>query len=101
MNPPPSDIKARREPRRLELTWPDGTVQALPFKFLRCACTCAGCVHEFTGERLLDPATVPEDISIASLELVGNYALKITWTDGHDTGLYTWERLAALDPSAA
>jgi DUF971 family protein len=32
---------------------------------------------------------------------VGNYALKIVWSDGHDTGLFTWERLAALDPTAA
>ena len=80
----------------LQLFWPDGRKSALPFKFLRCACACAACVDEFTGEPLLEPATVPDDVSVNRLELVGAYALRIVWSDGHDTGLYTWERLAEL-----
>jgi DUF971 family protein len=50
-------------------------------------------VDEMTGERILDPATIPEDISPSKMEFTGNYALKVTWAGGHDTGLYTWDLL--------
>ena len=98
MTTAPKDIKAIRGERVLQLTWPDGSITRLPFKFLRCECSCAVCVHEFTGERLLDPATVPEDISIEDMSLVGAYALRIRWTDGHDTGMFTWRVLSELRP---
>ena len=39
---------------------------------------------------------MPSDIHIQEMNLVGNYALKILWSDGHDTGLYTWELLRKL-----
>ena len=94
----PRDIKALRDQGILQVTWPDGKTVGLPFKFLRCACSCAACVDEMTGKPLLDPATVPENVSIAGMSLVGNYALKIDWTDGHATGLYTWDRLSSLEP---
>ena len=68
----------------------------MPFKPLRCACTCAGCVDEFTGAPLLDPATVPADVAVRAMKLVGHYAMQITWSDGHDTGLYTWTRLREM-----
>jgi DUF971 family protein len=53
-------------------------------------------VNEWTGERILDPASVPVDISIEKLELVGSYAIRVSWSDGHNSGLYTWERLQSL-----
>jgi len=84
----------------LQLTWPDLGIVRLPMKTVRCACTCAACVHEFTGQRLLDPAAVPEDVTVSIMTLVGNYALKIAWSDGHDTGLYTWDKLHALSGQA-
>ena len=49
-----------------------------------------------TGRPILDPATVSADISIEEMKLVGNYALKIFWSDGHSTGLFTWELLQKL-----
>ena len=98
MQTPPRGIKAIRGEGILEIDWDGTRVVRFPFKFLRCACACAGCVHEFTGQPLLDPATVPEDVGIAGIEPVGAYAVKINWTDGHDTGLYTWQKLAALEP---
>ena len=79
----------------LEITWTDQTAQ-VPFRVIREQCPCAHCVHEITGERLLDPATLPADLHIVDMQLVGNYALKIFWSDGHDTGLFTWEALAKL-----
>jgi DUF971 family protein len=55
-------------------------------------------VDEFTGERTLDVASIADDIRIDDMQLVGNYALRIGWSDGHSTGLYTWTRLRALCP---
>jgi DUF971 family protein len=95
--PPPRDVKAIRSDRVLQITWPDRT-DALPFRFLRGECGCAQCVNEWTGERMLDPATIPEDVAPERMELVGNYAVRIHWSDGHSSGLYTWERLRELRP---
>lgn len=92
----PTSIKALRAERVLLLSWPDGTSARYPFRFLRLECPCAGCVNEFTGERMLDPTTVPEDVAPTAIEFSGNYALKIMWSDGHYTGLYTWDRLGQL-----
>lgn len=95
-HPAPTDIKAKRADGVLQITWPDGRVVCYPFKGIRIACACASCVDEFTGKRLLDPASIPDDIGIESMALVGAYAVRIRWTDGHDTGLYTWERLRSI-----
>ena len=60
---------------------------------LRLACPCAGCVEEMSGRPLLDPARVPMDVKPLGIELVGAYGIRIRWSDGHDTGIYTFERL--------
>jgi ATP-binding protein involved in chromosome partitioning len=54
-----------------------------------------------TGRPLLDPATVPHDVSPVTIRLVGNYAIRIDWSDGHTTGIYTYELLAAVCPCDA
>jgi DUF971 family protein len=92
----PTNIRALKQERLLELSWPDGAVHRIPFKLLRGECPCASCVNEFTGERILNPASIPEDVHPASLSLVGNYALKIEWSDRHNTGLYAWEVLRRI-----
>jgi len=96
MPPTPLHIEADRNQRVLRITWADGSAIATPFWEIRCDCRCAHCVDEVTGAKLLDPKTVPSDISIDKAELVGNYALRIRWTDGHDTGLFTWDHLQAI-----
>ena len=53
-------------------------------------------MNEWTGERMLDPATIPADITIEKMEQVGGYAIRIHWSDGHNSGLYTWKRLRKL-----
>lgn len=65
---------------------------------LRLACPCAACVEEMSGRPLLDPATVPMDIRPVRLSLVGAYGLKVAWSDGHDTGIYTFAHLHAVCP---
>jgi DUF971 family protein len=93
----PRDLKAVRSEGVLRVIWSDRQ-DDFPFVFLRGECQCAQCVNEWTGERMLDPATVPADISIERMELVGNYAVRIYWSDGHHSGLFTWERLRELAP---
>ena len=94
----PTHVAAVSGEGALSITWADGRVQRLPFVFLRGACRCAKCVNELTGERMIDPAAIPADIAVARIEKVGHYAIRIVWSDGHDTGLYTWRRLRAMDP---
>lgn len=69
-----------------------------PARALRLACPCAGCVEEMTGRPLLDPTTVSEDIRPVQLALVGTYGLRILWSDGHGTGIQTFDRLLACCP---
>ena len=101
MPPAPSDIKLKKAERALVITWPDGSAQTCPVRRLRCACRCAGCVDERTGVRTLDVDAVPQNINITDMKLVGSYAIQFTFTDGHDTGIYTWEHLrevSSADP---
>ena len=63
---------------------------------LRVVCPCAHCVSEVTGRRLLDPATVPDDLGLVDMQPVGNYAYRLLFDDGHDSGIYSWEYLYRL-----
>jgi ATP-binding protein involved in chromosome partitioning len=62
---------------------------------LRQRCTCAYCQSEVTGDRLLDPASVPADLSVTNMNLVGNYGVSIHFSDGHSTGIYRFKELYA------
>ena len=96
---------ATTEPEGVELSdtthtfivrWGDGKATRLSYKDLRDACRCAGCVDELTGKKTLDKNSIPDDIGIKEAEAVGHYGIRFAWTDGHDTGIYTWERLRKL-----
>ncbi|QDT39182.1 DUF971 domain-containing protein [Stratiformator vulcanicus] len=97
----PTDIRAVTDRATFEIDWPDRKTSKLPFRFLRGRCPCASCVNEFTGERVVGPKNVAEDIAPYGLDLAGNYALKIRWNDGHDTGLFTWTYLRELSDESA
>ena len=76
--------------------WKDGRETVFPARFLRLACPCAGCIEEMTGRKVLNESSVPDDVHPLSISPVGRYAIQIQWSDGHNTGLYTWERLFDL-----
>jgi DUF971 family protein len=99
--PPPRSIERLPAEQALRVEWPDGTEARLGLVKLRAECMCARCVDEITGERIFDIDGVDPNIAIRAMELVGNYALKIRWSDGHDTGLYTWSHLRALSERQA
>jgi len=95
----PTGIR-QRGPRELEITWADGRESVYPVRSLRLACGCASCIDEWTGEERLDPARVPEDVRPLRVSPVGRYGIQITWSDGHETGIYPFRRLRELDPGA-
>ena len=78
---------------KINILWADGLHSRYDYHLLRCLCVCASCVDEITGVKILDDERVAQDIHPVSSEYVGNYALGITWSDGHSTGLYTFQRL--------
>ena len=100
MLPIPYAITRRDE--GLFIEWAEGgTHQSFyPARALRLACPCAGCVEEMSGRPLLDAAGVPADIHPRSIGLVGSYGLRIEWSDGHSTGIYTFEQLLRHCPCA-
>lgn len=80
----------------LRITWADGRVCQYRAAQLRRACPCAQCVNEWTGQRTLNPQTVADDLSIGDLSIVGRYALNFKWSDGHETGIYSFRYLHQL-----
>jgi len=78
------------------VAWSDGHETWFDAWALRCACSCARCVDEMTGRKTLDDARVPKDVRIVEIHPVGNYGYGILWSDGHDTGIYTFSRLREL-----
>jgi DUF971 family protein len=95
MSDMPINLQAHRNEGLLRVTWED-TESDFPLAFLRRQCECAHCVNEWTGEQILDPASIPENILIEKMDLVGSYAVRIQWSDGHNSGLFTWKRLREL-----
>ncbi|MBI4248262.1 MAG: DUF971 domain-containing protein [Elusimicrobia bacterium] len=93
----PREIKNIQD-KELEITWEDGHVSRYSFQYLRQRCACALCQHEWTGEKLLDAAQVPQDLQIQEAAPVGNYALHFRFSDGHATGIYPFEKLRELCP---
>lgn len=94
-------LALRRRPGGIEFAWSDGSTRLVADRALRLACPCAHCVHEMTGRKLLDPAQVPAGIAIRDMQAMGLYAYRILFDDGHDSGIYTLERLQALCQDAA
>jgi len=91
---------ARRDPMTLSVLWEDGRRDHLDVRDLRLACRCAGCVEEMSGRPLIDPATIAPDVAPRSITSIGNYAITITWSDGHSTGIYAFDQLRALAEQA-
>ena len=86
--------RIQRSDTGLTIEWQQGGPGTFhPARALRLACPCAECVEEMSGRPLLRPETVPLDVAPRSVQLVGTYGLKIVWSDGHATGIYTFEAL--------
>jgi len=94
--PTPMPYAITRRDDGLFIEWDRGGHTWLyPARELRLACGCAMCMDEMTGRPLLDPGSVPADVRPVSVALVGTYGLRVHWSDGHSTGIYTFQRLLA------
>ena len=88
----------RVSPRQTDITWSDGHFGSYPSWYLRENCACASCVDEFTGMRKIVPGSIPSTLERVDVSPVGNYALHFSWSDGHDTGIYSFDYLRKLCP---
>jgi ATP-binding protein involved in chromosome partitioning len=83
----------KRDPRTLSVLWQDGRQDDFDARDLRLVCPCAMCVDEMSGKRTLDPNKIPLDVGFKTIANVGRYALSVSFTDGHSTGIFSFERL--------
>jgi DUF971 family protein len=80
----------------IEFTWDDDLCVSLQPATLRRACPCAECVSELTGEAILDPTSVADDLAILDMQPVGHYAYRLLFSDQHDSGLFRLEYLRKI-----
>jgi DUF971 family protein len=90
----PLEIKLRRSARLLEVTFDDGSRFELPFEYLRVYSPSAEVKGHGPGQETL--VLGKEAVGVRAIEPVGQYAVKLVFDDGHDTGLYTWKYLYEL-----
>ena len=92
--PHPTNIKSRTKSRVLEVSFDDGSVFELPYEYLRVYSPSAEVRGHGPGQEQLQLGK--HEVVITKVEPVGNYAVKLVFDDGHDTGLFTWAYLYEL-----
>jgi len=89
-----TELRLRRASRVLEVSFSDGSRFELPFEYLRVHSPSAEVKGHGPGQEVL--VLGKEKVGITTIEPVGQYAVKLVFDDGHDTGLYTWKYLHEL-----
>jgi DUF971 family protein len=92
--PHPTDIRLHQASRVLEIAFSDGASFRLPYEYLRVYSPSAEVRGHGPGQEMLQ--TGKRDVTITSVEPVGHYALRPRFSDGHDTGIYSWDYLYDL-----
>lgn len=109
MSTTPTRLSLKKD-SRLDIVWADGVSSTYSISFLRTMCPCAACKivregvnpHDIAPVRkkkpllTILPGNYAGDITITSAEKVGNYALKLTFSDGHDTGIFSFAYLREI-----
>lgn len=93
-SPRPIDIRLHKTSKLLEIKFDDNTECMLSCEFLRVYSPSAEVRGHGAGQEVLQ--TGKEDVNITGIEPIGNYAVRLTFTDGHNTGLYSWDYLYDL-----
>ena len=93
-SPRPTEIKLHQVSRVLEVTFDDGKQYQLPCEYLRVFSPSAEVRGHGPGQEVLQPGK--REVNVTSVEPVGVYAVKLTFTDGHDTGIFSWDYLYEL-----
>ena len=89
--PTPTEIKLHQKSRVLEIAYADGKSFSLPCEFLRVHSPSAEVRGHGPGQEVLQ--TGKQDVAITRIEPVGTYAVQLYFSDGHDTGIYSWDLL--------
>src|SRR6202043_2251400 len=92
--PVPTEIKLHQASRVMELSFADGASFRLPYEFLRVYSPSAEVRGHGPGQETLQVGK--RDVTIAEVEAVGHYAIRPKFSDGHDTGIYSWDYLHEL-----
>jgi DUF971 family protein len=92
--PQATEIKVRTRSRVLEVAFEDGVRFLLPFEYLRTHSPSAEVKGHGPGQEVL--VLGKQDVGIRAIEPVGQYAIRLVFDDGHDTGLYSWKYLREL-----
>lgn len=96
----PTRIKLQRD-QQLTIEWSDGATSVYPLEKLRKNCPCASCKDlrkQMSTSRLtILPDQPAGPLRVERAENVGNYAIRLIWSDGHATGIYSFEYLRGLD----
>ena len=100
MKPQPTEIK--RGPNGFTIQWKDGHQSEYSHALLRQKCPCARCERLRQGKeslRVLPPDDFFEKLQLSDIQLVGRYAIRLIWSDGHRTGIYPFDLLRSLEPT--
>ena len=92
--PLPTEIKLRQQSRVLEIAFSDGQRFSLSYEFLRVHSPSAEVRGHGPGQEVLQVGK--RDVGVAGVEAVGHYAIRPSFTDGHNTGIYSWDYLHEL-----
>jgi DUF971 family protein len=92
--PQPTEIKLHQTSRVLEIAFADGRSFKLPYEYLRVYSPSAEVRGHGPGQEVLQSGK--RDVTIKDVEAVGHYALRPTFSDGHNTGIYSWDYLREL-----
>jgi DUF971 family protein len=92
--PSPTEIKLHQQSRVLEIAFADGRAFRLPYEFLRVYSPSAEVRGHGPGQETLQVGK--RDVAIKEVEAVGHYAIRPTFSDGHDSGIYSWDYLYDL-----
>ncbi len=105
----PADMDADPSKKTITIVWKDSHTSVYPYDYIRKNCPCAHCKDSKESQKrspgggLVELKLINEDVvgtssDIVEVEDVGRYALKFTWGDGHDTGIYSFEHLREICP---
>jgi DUF971 family protein len=95
----PTEIKLRTRSRLLEVAFDDGARYLLPFEYLRTHSPSAEVKGHGPGQEVL--VLGKQNVGLSGIEPVGQYAVKLVFDDGHDSGLYSWKYLRELGEKQA
>jgi DUF971 family protein len=94
INTHPTEIKLHQVSNIIEISFDDGSVFKLPSEYLRVYTPSAEALGHGPGQEILQ--TGKEDVAIKEIKPIGNYAIALVFSDGHDSGIYTWDLLYKL-----